>query len=344
MESVAGRIGSFFRAMLALLLSMLAVPAVADDALRLNDIQIVGSHNSYKLAMAAENFTALQAADPALAASLEYSHLPLQQQLDLGIRKIELDVFYDPQGVLYPREIGADNSSSQFRVMHVQNLDNRSSCVDLLACLSLLRSWSESHPGHVPIFISFNAKDSVIERAGFVRPLPFAEDAWMGLDAEIRAVLGDRLITPADLFSEGELRWPLLKRARGRFVAILDEGGDKRAAYASRWRERAMFANLLEDQPGAAIMIVNDPIADFVRIQRLVRAGYIVRTRADADTIEARSGDTARRDRAFESGAQLISTDYYQVAAHFGTDYVVSLQPVVRCNPVLRSTNCRLEE
>ena len=105
-----------------------------------------------------------------------------------------------------------------------------------------------------------------------------------------------------------------------------------------------MFANLPETEPGAAVLIVNDPIADFERIQRLVRAGFIVRTRADANTLEARSGDVTRRDRAFASGAQLVSTDYYLPAAHFGTDYVVALPDGMRCNPLLRAEACRLRE
>jgi len=41
-----------------------------------------------------------------------------------------------------------------------------------------------------------------------------------------------------------------------------------------------------------------------------VKAGFVVRTRADADTVEARSNDTTRRDAALQSGAQYVSTDY----------------------------------
>ena len=69
-----------------------------------------------------------------------------------------------------------------------------------------------------------------------------------------------------------------------------------------------------------------------------MRRGYLVRTRADADTVEARTGDTTRRDAALASGAQWVSTDYPApgTADRFGTDYVVSLpgDAIVRCNPV----------
>lgn len=318
---------------------------VSPPELRLNDVQVVGSHNSYKQAMAPERMAALREANPEVAASLDYAHVPLRRQLDLGLRKLELDVFYDPGGTLFGRQQVQDGGVSAFPVMHVQNLDDRSSCLNLVECLTQLKRWSESHVGHLPVFLSFNAKDQVIDRPEFQRPRPFDEQAWEMLDDELRNVLGKALITPADVFRGRRLEWPALDAARGGFLAVLDEAGEKRRQYTSRWRERAMFANLPEGADGAAIMIVNDPLRDFERIQTLVRSGFIVRTRADADTREARSGSVERRDAAFASGAQLVSTDYYLPAKRFGTDYQV-LMPgggVGRCDPVRVSRRCVLQ-
>ena len=45
-----------------------------------------------------------------------------------------------------------------------------------------------------------------------------------------------------------------------------------------------------------------------LRIIADVKAGFVVRTRADADTVEARTNDTKRRDAALASGAQYVST------------------------------------
>ena len=317
--------------------------AAAPEALRLNEIQLIGTHNSYKADMDPQRMAALREAKPELAATLQYGHLPLAVQLDGPVRKLELDVFYDPGGELFGRASGLPGESA-FPVLHVQNLDDRSRCRNLLACLATVSTWSDAHPGHLPLFISFNAKDDVIDQPGFLRPRPFGEDAWLALDAELRAALGDRLLTPAEVFEDGSLSWPWLEDARGRVLTILDEGGDKLRQYAARWRERAMFANLPEHSEGAAILIVNDPLADFARIQRLVRDGYIVRTRADADTREARSGDTRRRDAAFASGAQLVSTDYI-LPAPFGTGYQVVMPGggVGRCNPLLVPAGCTLE-
>lgn len=62
----------------------------------------------------------------------------------------------------------------------------------------------------------------------------------------------------------------------------------------------------------------------FDRIQADVRAGYIVRTRADDSTTEARSNDHARFEKALASGAQYISTDYPTPRTDF-SPYVIAL-------------------
>ncbi len=340
-------IGLFVKFVSAFVLIMGPVSTLAAERqLRLNEIQVLGSHNSYKLAMEPERFANLQRSNPELAASLEYWHAPLNDQLDIGIRKLELDVFYDPDNSLFGKKYSASHSASQFPVLHVQSLDDRSSCATLLTCLTIIRRWSDNHPRHVPIVISINAKDTVYDRPGFIRPRPFLENAWLALDAEFSAVFGGKLITPEEVFESGTRVWPLLADARGRFLAVLDEGGDKRRAYASIWRKRVLFANLSAGEPGSAVMIVNDPVTNFERIRDLVREGYLVRTRADADTKEARSGTTKRRDMAFASGAQMVSTDYYRPATHFGTTYRVMLpgKGAVRCNPLLVAEPCEIEE
>jgi hypothetical protein len=88
-----------------------------------------------------------------------------------------------------------------------------------------------------------------------------------------------------------------------------------------------------------AFLLMNDPHRD--EITKRVNQGYFVRTRADADTRQARDGSTARRDAALQSGAQIVSTDYYRPDLRGGketgwTDYHVRLPGggPVRMNPV----------
>jgi len=335
-------------------------------SLKFNQIQFIGSHNSYKKAIDSDLLRQID--DESVSASLDYGHPTLEDQLDLGLRKLELDIFLDPDGGRYADPAGLRLTANPtpfdrqpmllpgMKVMHVQDLDFRSQCPRFVNCLNRLVDWSDSHPRHFPIVVTINAKDQFIDRPGFVHPLMFDRLAWNRMDSLIRTTLGDKLFTP-DEFRAGKVTlteaisagWPELEKLRGRFIFVLDHEGEKLASYVEgheALRGRAMFANAREGTPEAAIRIVNDPIRQFDYIQSLVRAGYIVRTRADADTVEAREGRTERRQHAFSSGAQIISTDYYQKDKRFGHGYQVVLPDgaVALCNPVVVTGKCKLSD
>ena len=294
----------------------------ASAGLYINQIQFVGSHNSYKMAMPDGFVKQLLKLNPKIVEALEYEHRPIAEQLDLGMRKLELDVFY----------VADEN---QFLVGHVQQIDMNSNCGTLRICLKQVSEWSKNNPSHAPVWIGFNAKDEKI--LGLPDPEAFTPAAFALMDSIIEEVVGDQLIRPIQVAG---LNWPLLSEARGKFIMILDEGGVKRDMYYEGWQQRPMFTNAPEGHPAAGIMILNEPVEQFDEIQRLVAAGYMVRTRADADTQEARDNDARRRDAAFASGAQAISTDYYLPATHFGNDYQVILPQAIRCNPVIAPADC----
>jgi hypothetical protein len=296
----------------------------ASAGLYINQIQFVGSHNSYKMAMPDGFVKQLLKLNPKVVEALEYEHRPIAEQLDLGMRKLELDVFY----------VADEN---QFLVGHVQQIDMNSNCGTLRICLKQVSEWSKNNPSHAPVWIGFNAKDEEI--LGLPDPEAFTPAAFALMDSIIEEVVGDQLIRPIQVAG---LNWPLLSEARGKFIMILDEGGVKRDMYYEGWQQRPMFTNAPEGHPATGIMILNEPVEQFDEIQRLVAAGYMVRTRADADTQEARDNDARRRDAAFASGAQAISTDYYLPATHFGNDYQVILPQAIRCNPVTAPADCRV--
>lgn len=356
---------------LLLLAACAGVPGGPGGEPRLNDLQMLGSHNSYKKALDPALLAALRARVGPVIDGLDYAHPPLAEQLDLGLRKLELDVYRDPAGGRYaaPRGLAlldaaglphapfdaAPLRAPGFKVLHVQDIDFRSQCPTLADCLSQLRAWSDAHPGHLPIAVSINAKQDRLDDPEATVPLPFDAAAWDALDAALRDGLGaGRILEPDELRgAHASLRaavrddgWPRLDAVRGRFLFVLDESPEVLASYAAGHpglAGRAMFGNFPEDDPRAAFLILNDPLAEGDRIRAAVRAGFLVRTRADADTREARSGDTRRRDAAFASGAQYVSTDYYRPDPRFGTDYVVTLPGggVARCNPV-RAPDCSL--
>lgn len=337
----------------------------AVDALRLDDLQVIGTHNSYKRAMPEAELAAHRSVDAAGADGLDYAHPPLAQQLDLGLRALELDVYHDPHGGRYLQPPGAQRrgyASSPwsvdelprmrrpgFKVMHLHDIDFRSQCVDLRECLEQVRDWSHAHPRHVPIMISINAKDGA-GGAGAAPALPFDAAAFDALDAQIRSVL-----SPSDLLLPDQVRgdhptlraavlargWPTLGETRGKVFFVLDEDARKTALYVDghpSLRGRAMFVNADESAAEAAFLVLNDPLRQRRRIADAVAAGFLVRTRADADTREARTGDVGRREAAFASGAQFVSTDYPRPDPRWPAYRVVfpvvdDANPYQRCAP-----------
>ena len=78
------------------------------------------------------------------------------------------------------------------------------------------------------------------------------------------------------------------------------------------------------------------------QIAAFVRQGYLVRTRTDENTVEARNNDTRRRDAVLPSGAQILSTDF-PASEPAATGFTVALPGGVaaRCNPVVQPKGCR---
>ncbi len=139
--------------------------------------------------------------------------------------------------------------------------------------------------------------------------------------------------------------WPKLGAARGKVFFALDESPEKVASYAAgrpSLQGRAMFVNTDEASPAAAYLTLNDPIAEQQRIRDAVRQGFIVRTRADADTVEARAADVSRRTAAFASGAQYVSTDYYWADPRFPGAMSARLPggAAAACNPLRAAARC----
>ena len=96
-----------------------------------------------------------------------------------------------------------------------------------------------------------------------------------------------------------------------------------------------MFATVAPENPAAAWFKINDPIKDHERIKKLVSEGFLVRTRADADTVQSRKNDGTQRDKALSSGAQFVSTDYAVPDRRF-SDYSVRF-PEARSRDPTRS-------
>lgn len=337
-------------------------------SVRINEIQIIGSHNSYHTGLTSSDAALLRRYRPESADALDYQHPALDVQLNDGVRQLELDVFGDSKGGLFahpaypglvvkaglppdpPYDLEGIMLKPGFKVLHVQDVDYRSNCEPFTQCLGFIRNWSNAHPGHLPIFILVENKDDKPRADYMVTPEPLTQETFDALDAEIRSVFAPReMIVPDDVRGRHETLeqavlaggWPAVDQARGKVIFLLDQRrvGPLYVQGHPSLKGRVLFTNAKPGTPDAAFVEVNDPASE--NIPDLVRRGYLVRTMTDPGPQGVRDGVTARRDAAMASGAQILSTDYPYVERARGSNYSVSFdRGNVRCNPVLRPKGC----
>lgn len=346
------------KSLLSLLLACYISDAAAqiDNHLKINKTQVIGSHNSYKQAIDPLLFKAFSQKDSASASALDYEHIPVTAQLDMGLRNLEIDVYPDEKGGKYSNPKGLQMVAGQkpfdpeakmkqpgFKVLHVPDLDFRTHYFTLIDCLDDLKAWSEANPDHTPVYITFEVKGKAATDAQSegIKAKDFDD-----LDATLLKHLGEKhILTPDQVRGKYESlesavlhdNWPTLKEARGKFVFVLDDSGRKRDMYIAGHPSlggRTMFANALPGTPEAAFLIRNNAKAP--EIPDLVKKGYLIRTRADSDTRQARNNDRTTFEAASKSGAQIITTDYYRKSSHFKSDYSISFEgdTYIRANPL----------
>ncbi|KFF03459.1 phosphatidylinositol-specific phospholipase C1-like protein [Flavobacterium reichenbachii] len=332
---------------------------VQNDNIKINQIQVIGSHNSYRQAIETDLYNMIQAKDTSRSLKgLQYTHIGITEQLNKGLRNLEIDVFADSKGGKYAHPKGLDIAKSQqaydpdglmkksgFKVFHMPDIDFRTSCYTFEICLQELKKWSDANPGHVPVFITLEPKDGDANFFG-TKPEDFTPEVFDALDKVIFKELGNsKLITPDMVrgkyktLEEAVLNnnWPTMKKAKGRFFFLLDNNGAKRDLYALNHpslKGRAVFINAEPGKPEAAALFRNN--SEDPEIAALVQKGYIIRTRADSDTKEARANDYSHFEAAKKSGAQIITTDYYLPSTIFNSPYQIKFDDntYVRPNPV----------
>jgi len=358
-------------ALLAVLAAALTLPANRPTSehpelgqRRLNQIQVIGTHNSYKQAIQPELFEIMLAHDEG-AVGLDYAHPSIPEQLDLGVRNLELDLYNDPQGGHYRRPLGhvilkgigveplpfnegGVMDAPGFKVMHDCNFDYRSNELSFAGTLERMLEWSHANPGHLPVFVTMNLKGGRSPGPGGIDPIDWDKQAMRNLDQELLGTLGrERLIMPDDVRGDHPSLvdaieregWPTIDELRGRFLFVVDHGGAIRDMYVDQnetMAGRPMFTSGPEDAPYGVVHIINNPTRDAERITRLVQAGHIVRTRADAGTREMRTNDRSRFEAAMRSGAQVITTDYPTADTRHNAAYRVVFEDgaYARVNPV----------
>ena len=351
--------------------------------IRINEIQVLGSHNSYsagldpqvqalfiaKASAMFENFMDKMPPEAqaryrdehpnpvALDEMLRYHHPSLGSQLDAGLRSLEIDINPDPKGGNYTdpaayrilRAQGATNllpfdnrdlDKPGFKVLHIPDVDFRSNCPTLKICLTDIKSWSDAHPKHIPLFILIEAKvQDVPILPGATHTVPFSPALFDDLDREFLSVFPrERIITPDDVRGHFATlnaavrakNWPKLRDARGKilFLMLTANGPAGAAGYLEGHpglKGRIAFLRAEAGEDHAAFLLLDNAVTRYSDIKRYVRDGYLVRTRSDIETYEAKTNDMSRALAAFEGGAQIVSTDFEIPGNGYGTSYVVRL-------------------
>ncbi|WP_294276556.1 phosphatidylinositol-specific phospholipase C1-like protein [uncultured Chryseobacterium sp.] len=329
------------------------------DTSKINEIQVIGSHNSYKKAILPEVYAYLSKKDTLnLLPRIQYEHIPVPQQLNLGLRNLEIDVYADNKGGKYahpkildlvpttqPFDPEGKMKKPGYKMIHITDIDYQTWYYTLEDCLKDLKKWSDAHPDHDPVFITLEPKDGKANAFG-TEPEHYTPQLFDDLDAELQKYLGkNKIITPDDIRGSYKTlnqailnnNWPTVQQSKGKFLFVLDNNSENRDLYIQghpSLQGRMIFTNSAPGTPEAAVVFMNDPKDP--SITDLVKKGYLIRTRADADTMEARKEDYSRFEQAKASGAQIITTDYYQPSRLFKSSYKVSFEnnTYERKNPV----------
>lgn len=290
-----------------------------DATLRLNEIQMKGTHNSYHVRP--EKYD---------SPAWEYDMPSLTNQLDKnGVRAFELDVHW---------------SYGDFSVFHWP-YDPGTKCFWLRDCVGELKAWSEVHPGHAPLIVFLDLKydldgDNVMNHLWDLEG--FFYDAWPR----------EKIYTPDDftggysdvhaaLRSKG---WPTLGEVRGKVLFVLLTGDDLAKRYAND--DRGLQGRRMWVSSGdtgwrhAGFMAYDDLRKSSAWVRGAVSRGFMTRTRAD-DFPTMDTNFPERFQLALSTGAQLIMTDYPVPYAVDGYDMTIPGGTPVRCNPLMARQECQ---
>lgn len=325
------------------------IPTIPDKDvpgdLKINQLQYLGSHNSYKIRTDQEILDFLIGISNLLPAEynpieMDYTHVPLKEQLTkYGVRQLEIDLFLDQSGGLYYSRKGNafyDKEEASgipellepgIKVLHIADIDFNSHQLTFIKNLQELKEWSTLYPEHLPIFVLLELSEKTVNSAlpnvGFAIPESWSsEAALLSIEAEILSVF-DRssIIMPDDVrgtystLNEGVLNhnWPTIDESRGKVMFLLNND-DLTPFYtlnAPNLENRLMFTNNSNPSDNDAAFLSRD-ISDFQEINTLSEAGYMIRTRVDGGTYQARNNDYSSWISAIQSGAHFLSTDYYK--------------------------------
>lgn len=337
------------------------------DTLKMNQIQYLGSHNSYRvLASQALYDTLLRLGSiiPFNIEELDYTHETIEMQLkQYGVRQFELDIYADTEGGrFYNRkgnEIVGESYASNInalkqpglKVLHIPDIDYGTNYISFKDALREIYKWSKERPTHLPVFVLIETKTEALGKYitgnGYAIAEEWDEERIFSVEKEILSVFDRKdIIAPDDVrgsystLNEAVLTkgWPTIGESRGKIMFMFDQTSVNEIYRkgSPSLENRIIFTSSNPDEPDGAFIKRNN--ANASDIKGLVEKGYLVRSMVGG-TYEARSGDYSKLNLSLENGVHFLSTDYYRPDARAGqsgwTDFKVELDGhSYRINPV----------
>lgn len=288
-----------------------------DDTTKLNEMQMLATHNSYKKTGVplGRLFVGLgDSFDEARA--LKYGYHQLTEQFESGIRSMEFDLRL---------------RKDQFMLTHVPLVDNSSVAPNFSLALEEIKLFSEHNPDHIPIIILLEIKSD-----------------WMILDHALQTIetedleklntllvdqLGNHLFQPNEMIQTGltlketiqTTGWPSVTSLLGKVVFVLHPGSFTDMYYQmdTTLQTLPMFIGIDSNNTTkdyASFVVHNDP--DIDAIKALVDDNFIVRTRIDSNLVF----EDQRYQDAISSGAQILTSDFTIGRSDLKTDEMIYLE------------------
>lgn len=298
--------------------------AELNGGIKFNELRYIATHNSYQTE-SVEELKALYRNLSELTFGLvsgetaDFISPTVTEQLNSGIYSLELDV-----------EVIDKDGEVSFTCMHAPQIQMTTSCYDFALTLKEISMWSDNNPGHLPITIIIEPKETFLPMKN-MKALDV--DYAKALDSILREGLGSKLFTPADMLRDYEnfaaMRqaddWCEVRDMLGKVLILLHEGNttEKYIKLDPSLKSQAMFPILRPndtDRDCASFLLINAP--EDCKSAYIYEQNFVVRTRADNFT----SVTEKRREDAFACGAQIISTDYPVKEGLTEADYVVSFE------------------
>lgn len=272
-----------------------------DQSIKLNEIQMLATHNSYKKTGSdlGRLFVGLgDSFDEARA--LKYGYKNLTDQFEAGVRSMEFDLRL---------------RKTQFVLTHVPLVDNSSVAPDFAQALDEIYLYSSNNPNHIPIIILMEIKDDwmILDHA-----LQDIESSDLeNLNQLLIEKLGDSLFTPSEMIESGKTLketvqttgWPTVHSLLGKVIFVLHPGSftDMYDELDESLQTQPMFIGVYSDgihEDYASFVVNNNP--SVAEIEPLIDSNFIVRTRIDSNLMFNQEDF----DQAILSGAQILTSDF----------------------------------